>query len=183
MIIFKVLKGDFMKSETQAKLQKIKKVSSIFRMICKVLLALFAVVGVLCAVCVAYGVGDINIDNMIFSTAGLTLSLRLLLGAVTAVAFGTLIKCIYHLHLLFGNYSRGEVFTRESVRQLRKFGVACLLWGVMSFLWVLSLALTANPMKTFQAHFDSFVIGAIIIVIAWFMDIAVDLREENDLTI
>ena len=172
-----------MKPEIQAKLQKIKKVSSIFRMICKVLLILIAVVGVLCAVCVAYGVGDINIDNMIFSTAGLTLSLRLILGAVTAVAFGTLFTCVFHLHLLFGNYSRGEVFTRESVGQLRKFGVACLLWGVMSFVWVLSLALTANPMKSFPAHFDSFAIGVIIIVIAWFMDIAVDLREENDLTI
>jgi len=172
-----------MKPEIQAKLQKIKKVSRIIRMICKVLLVLIALVSVLCVVCVAYGVGNINIDNMIFSTSGLTLSLRLLLGAITAVAFATLFKCVYHLHLLFGNYSRGEIFTRESVGQLRKFGVACLLWGVMSFFWVLSLALTANPMKSFQAHFDSFAIGAIIIVIAWFMDIAVDLREENDLTI
>jgi magnesium-transporting ATPase (P-type) len=172
-----------MKPEIQAKLQKIKKVSKICRMICKVLLILIAVVGVICVVCITYGAGNINVDNMIFSTAELTLSLRLLLGAVTAVTFGTLFKCIYHLHLLFGNYSLGEIFTRESVGQLRKFGVACLLWGVMSFLWVLSLALTANPMRSFQAHFDSFAIGAIIIVIAWFMDIAVDLREENDLTI
>jgi hypothetical protein len=38
-------------------------------------------------------------------------------------------------------------------------------------------------MKSFQAHFDAFGIGAIIIVIAWFMDMAVDLREENELTI
>jgi hypothetical protein len=53
----------------------------------------------------------------------------------------------------------------------------------MSFLWILSLALTAQPMKSFQAHFDAFGIGAIIIVIAWFMDMAVDLREENELTI
>jgi hypothetical protein len=172
-----------MKPETQAKLQKIKRVSRICRMVCKVLLVLIAVVSLICVVCVACGVGGINYDNTIFITAELPLELRLILGAVTAVLFGTLFKCIYHLHRLFGNYSRGEVFTKESVGQLRKFGVACLLWGVMSFLWVLSLALTANPMKSFQAHFDSFAIGAIIIVIAWFMDIAVDLREENDLTI
>ncbi|MGB9407160.1 MAG: DUF2975 domain-containing protein [Terracidiphilus sp.] len=92
-------------------------------------------------------------------------------------------KCFYHLHQLFGNYSRGEIFTRESVGQLRQFGIACLLWGVMNFFWVLSLALSAHPAKTFQAHFDSFAIGAIIIVIAWFMDMAVELREENELTI
>jgi hypothetical protein len=53
----------------------------------------------------------------------------------------------------------------------------------MNFLWVLSLALSAHPASTFQGHADSLAIGTIIIVIAWFMDMAVDLREENDLTI
>ena len=172
-----------MQPEIQAKLQKIKKASIIFRVICKGLLALITLVGLICAVCVACGASGISYDNMIFSTAELTLGHRLILGAVTALTFGILFKCFYHLHRLFGNYSRGEIFTRESVGQLRKFGIACLLWGVMSFLWVASLALSAHPMKSFQAHFDAFAIGAIIIVIAWFMDMAVDLREENDLTI
>ncbi len=67
--------------------------------------------------------------------------------------------------------------------QLRQFGIACLLWGVMSFLWVLSLAISTHPARSFQGHVDAFGIGAIIIVIAWFMDMAVDLREENELTI
>jgi len=172
-----------MQTKIQAKLQKIKKVSSIFRVICYGLLALITLVGIGSVVCVAFGVGSINYDNMIFQTAELTLGLRLILGAVTAVTFGTLFKCVYHLRRLFGNYSRGEIFTRESVGQLRSFGIACLLWGVMSFLWLLSLALTAHPMKSFETHFDSFAIGVIIVVIAWFMDMAVDLREENELTI
>jgi hypothetical protein len=165
------------------KASKIKKVSSILRVICKGLLALFTLIGLGCVVCVASGTGSINYDSMNFSTAELTLGTRLMLGAVTALTFGVLLKCCYHLHQLFGNYSRGEIFTRESVGQLRNFGIASLLWGVMSFLWILSLALTAQPMKSFQAHFDAFGIGAIIIVIAWFMDMAVDLREENELTI
>lgn len=172
-----------MRSEIQAKLQKIKKVSIIFRVICTGLMALIALVGLSCVVCVAFGVGGVNYDNMIFQTAGLTLTHRLVLGAVTALTFGTLFKCVYHLHRLFGNYSRGEVFTRESVRQLRQFGIACLLWGVMNFLWGVSLATSAYPAKSFHGHADSFVIGAIIILIAWFMDMAVDLREENELTI
>jgi hypothetical protein len=172
-----------MRSEIQAKLQKIKKVSITFRVLCTGLMALIALVGLSCVVCVVFGVGGVNYDNIIFQTAGLTLSHRLVLGVVTALTFGTLFKCFYHLHRLFGNYSRGEIFTRESVRQLRQFGVACLLWGVMNFIWVASLATATHPEKSFHGNADSFVIGAIIILIAWFMDMAVDLHEENELTI
>jgi hypothetical protein len=53
----------------------------------------------------------------------------------------------------------------------------------MNFLWVSSLALSAHPAETFHGHGDSLAIGTVIIVIAWFMDMAVDLREENELTI
>jgi UDP-N-acetylmuramyl pentapeptide phosphotransferase/UDP-N-acetylglucosamine-1-phosphate transferase len=53
----------------------------------------------------------------------------------------------------------------------------------MSFLWLLSLAISMHPAKTFRGNGDALAIGAVIIVIAWFMDMAVDLREENDLTI
>ena len=172
-----------MRTEIQAKLQKIKKISIILRVICKVLLALITLVGVSCVVCVAFGVGVVNYDNIIFRTNELTLGHRLILGAVTVVTWAVLFKCFYHLHQLFGNYSRGEIFTQESVGQLRQFGIACLLWGVMNFVWGLSLALSAHPAKTFQGHADSFGIGGVIIVIAWFMDMAVDLHEENELTI
>ena len=37
----------------------------------------------------------------------------------------------------------------------------------------------AEDAKTFQGHADSLAIGTIIIVIAWFMGMAVDLREEK----
>lgn len=95
-----------------------------------------------------------------------------------------LFTCFYRLHQLFGDYSRGEIFTRDSVGQLRQFGVACLLWGVVNFLWDgLWFGILANPTRSFQGHFEAFGIGAILIVIAWFMDMAVDLREENELTI
>ncbi len=172
-----------MRTEIQAKLQKIKMASIIFRTICKGLLALVTLIGVGGVVVVTFGVGGINYDGGIFQSAGLTFGHRLILGAVTAVTWGVLFKCLYHLYRLFGNYSRGEIFTRESVGQLRKFGIAYILWGVMSFLWLLSLAISAHPARTFQAHADPFAIGAVIIVIAWFMDMAVELREENELTV
>jgi Protein of unknown function (DUF2975) len=172
-----------MRPEIQARLQKIKKVSVILRVICAVVMALIALIGIGCVVCVAFGVGGVNYDDVIFQTAGLTLGHRLVLGAVTVLTFGILFKCFYHLHRLFGNYFRGEIFTRESVGQLRQFGIACLLWGGMNFLWLVSLATSTHPAKSFHGHADSFAIGAVIILIAWFMDMAVDLREENELTI
>lgn len=172
-----------MRPEIQAKVEKIKKVSIIFGGICKGLLALVTLIGIGSAVSVTFGVGGVNYDNLIFRTAELSLGHRLFLGAVTVLTWAILFKCFYHLNRLFGNYSRREIFTRESVGQLRQFGIACVLWGVMGFLWILSLAMSAHPPKPFQGHADSIGIGAIIIVIAWFMDIAVDLREENELTI
>jgi hypothetical protein len=172
-----------MKVEFQTKLQKIKRVSMALRAICTLLLALIAFVGVSCVVCLGFGVGGVNYDNMIFGTAGVALGHRLILAAVSGLAMGTLFLCFYYLRRLFGSYSRGEIFTRESVGQLRGFGVACLLWGVMSFVWGAALALSADPAKTFHAHFDALGFGLIIIVIAWFMEMAVELREENELTI
>jgi hypothetical protein len=172
-----------MPTEIQTKLQKIKKVSIAFRMICTGLMVMISLLGLACVISVAFGVGGINDGEMFVQTTGWTLGHRLLLGAVTALTFAILFKCIYHLHRLFGDYSRGEIFTRESVSQLRQFGIACLLWGVMNFLWKLSLALSVHPVKSFHGHFDSFGFGAILIVISWFMDMAVDLREENELTI
>jgi hypothetical protein len=172
-----------MRSGTQKKLQKIRKVSTILRAICTGLLVLIALVGAGSVVCLVLGVGGVNYDGMVVGTAGLPPGHRLMLGMVGVLAFGALLLCFYSLRGLFGNYSRGEIFTRESVGQLRRFGVACLLWGVLNFAWGLSLAMAASPMRSFRGHFDSLGIGAVIIVIAWFMDMAVDLREENELTI
>lgn len=174
-----------MRPKNEAKLNKIKKVSIIFRLICKGLLVVIGLLGLGSIVSVTFGVGGIDFEGSVFRTSNLSLPHRLLLGVVTVVTWGIAFNGFYHLHRLFGNYSREEVFTRDSVRQLRRFGVASVLWGVMSFLWIASLAISMNPAKTFRADADasSIVVGVAIIVIAWFMDMAVDLREENELTI
>jgi hypothetical protein len=173
-----------MPTEIQMKLRKIEKASTVFRVICDGVLALITVIGLAAVTCVTLGVGGINFDGgKAISTANSTLGHRLILGLVTAVAWAVLVKCFYHLRRLFRMYSRGDVFARESVNQLRQFGIACLLWGVLGFVWRMSLAIAVHPAQTFQAHTGSFAIGIFAIVIAWFMDMAVDLREENELTI
>jgi hypothetical protein len=172
-----------MQTKIQMKLQKIKTASRLLRAICTGLLALIAFVGVSCVICLGFGVGGVNYDNMIFGTAGVTIGHRVILAMAGALAMGALFLCFYYLRRLFGNYSRGEIFTRESVAQLQRFGIACLLWGVMNFFWGVSLATSTNPATPFHAHFDSLGIGVVIIVIAWFMEMAVEMGEENELTI
>ena len=168
----------------QEKLGRIKKASNVARSICTVLLVLTILLGLGCVVSVGFGVGAISYGSSRFSTADYAPGLRVGLGLVTALAMGALFKCFYHLQRLFGSYSRGEVFTRECVGQLRQFGVACLLWGLTSFVWIVSLALSAHSAKTFYyGRADSIAIGIILITVAWFMDMAVDLQEENELTI
>ena len=88
------------------------------------------------------------------------------------------------LHQLFGNYSRGEIFTRGSVHYLRQMGIACVLWGIMKVLWVgLSRSLSAHPLSPAQVSAETIPIGIIVLVVAWFMDMATDLQEENELTV
>jgi hypothetical protein len=127
----------------------------------------------------------VTYNNLIPETSGLAVGTRLLVAAAFGLVLGALFKCLYHLRRLFGNYARGEIFTRESVGELRSFGMACLLWGVLNFVWALSLSLSLSMhlQRSFEAHFDSLAIGAVLIAIAWFMDLAVELKEENELTI
>ena len=172
-----------MRPENEARLRKIKKASQVLRVICKLLLVLVVILGIASVLTVTSGLGGIDSGNMVFRTGGLALGHRIALGLVTVAAWAVLFKAIYHLHGLFGKYSRGEIFTRSAVGQLRQFGIGCLLWGVMSWVWMLSLALSLPHGKTFRGNADAFAIGVAIIVIAWFMDMAVDLREENDLTV
>ena len=63
-------------------------------------------------------------------------------------------------------------------------GVACVLWGVMKVLWVgLERALAGTTPVPVQVSAEIIPIGLIVIVVAWFMDMAVDLQEENELTV
>ena len=109
---------------------------------------------------------------------------RLLVLALSAATSAVWFMCIFHLHELFGNYSLGQIFTRGYVGHLRQLGIACVLWGVMKILWVdLSRSLSANPLSPTQVSAEIIPIGIIILVVAWFMGLAVELQEENELTV
>jgi hypothetical protein len=172
-----------MSRDNQAKLRRIKRASAAGRVTCDLVLAALGLTGIGAVVDVVSGIGGVKLLHWFFSTAGLGLGHRLILGAITAATWGILFAGFFHLRRLFADFARGEIFTRHAVRQLRWFGIACLLWCVMHFVWMASLAMSSHPIRTFPASADGFGTGIVVIVIAWFMDMAVDLREENELTI
>lgn len=172
-----------MSRENESKLRKIRRASIAGRVICDVTLAFVGLMGIGTVVDALSGIGGFNMPGWFFSTADLGFGHRLLLGATAALAWGILFKGVFHLRRLFVDFTRGEIFTRHAVHQLRWFGIACVAWSVMKNVWMASLALSAHPMRMFPANADGFGAGIVIIAIAWFMDMAVDLREENELTI
>lgn len=88
--------------------------------------------------------------------------------------------------MLLGNYSRGEIFTKGSAEQIRQWGLACALWGVARY--------AIQFLPRVPAIRDSFkpgevqglglmVNGLIIVAISWFMEMAAEMREEQDLIV
>jgi hypothetical protein len=166
-------------------LRKIRRISGFLRGFCKVLLVLIAIGYLMALVALlANRGGSIGYFDVWFRVGDLTAWGRLLVVAMSTLTSAVWVWCIYQLHQLFGSYSEGHIFTREAVGHLRQMGVACVLWGVMKVLWVgLERALAGTTPVPVQVSAEIIPIGLIVIVVAWFMDMAVDLQEENELTV
>ena len=174
-----------MRPEDEAKIRKITRISRGLRAAYKGFLWLIVLQFGMAAVALLFNRGgSVGYFDEWFRVDELTLRHRMLVLAMSAMASGIMFLSLYQLHQLFGNYSHGEIFTRDSVRHLRWLGIACVLWGVTKVLWVgLWHVLTPHSPHSFQVSADAIPIGIMIIVVAWFMDLAVEMREENELTV
>jgi Protein of unknown function (DUF2975) len=177
-----------MKPETEKKLKKIKRISNILRTICKILSAIVICSFLVSLVAIIAGKGATLtlFDNSIpLQLAPLTVPARLLVVVMVALTMGVFFKILYHLHRLFGNYGRGDIFTIDSAGQIRQLGITALLSAGVNFLWgFTAIALMqADLPHEFQLHADGLFIGPVIIAISWFMEMAAEMREENELTV
>ena len=121
--------------------------------------------------------------NVSIPLGPLTFPARLALAVATALMLAVSIKGFYHLNRLLSNYGRGDIFTAESAGQIRQLGITVLLWFGVNLLFAVTAAAIEPTPFSIQFHGDSLVIGPIIIVISWFMEMAAEMREENELTI
>ena len=113
-----------------------------------------------------------------------------LIGAAVGVAL--LLKGLYHLSRLFKNYAAGEIFTRESVGQIRKLGETVFAYAIFEIVLLIAAGVLVGMQepamnwptdRPIPIPFASFIAGALIVLIARVMEIGTELREESDLTV
>src|SRR5581483_4739804 len=93
------------------------------------------VVGVALIAMFAGRVTSINNGSDSFAIADLTMRSRLILIGVCVCTAAVLVKTLYHLRRLLDNYSRRQIFTANSAREIRQFGISCILWGMVKIIW------------------------------------------------
>lgn len=108
---------------------------------------------------------------------------RLIAAGSFALYWGFAILCGLQLFRLLGFYSRGEIFTRKSAGQIRRWGFACVALGIVKLGYALLPLLVANSRSTQGMDLSMIVNGLIIVAISWFMEMVAEMREENELTV
>ena len=178
-----------MRPENEARLRKIERISVFLRGICNVVLSFYVAMVLVMLWGMFGGPGhDFMGGNYVnFHIHELTVRERLIVGGLWAATGGIMFMAVFHIRQLLGNYSRGEIFTRESARQIKQWGLACVVWGVIKFLWLgIPHLVPAAHRVAGAAEFGALGVmlnGLIIVGFSWFTEMAVEMREENELTV
>lgn len=209
-----------MRPENETRLKNIKRISSVLRAICKAFFVPPVVIVIWIWVAMStnwgdhfpgYGISTIWLDSYSFPVHDLSICSRFVLGMYFTLRWGAMFLVVYCLHRLLGNYSRGEIFSEDSGKQIRWWGYACVLWGAMKFLgaFVPGMVLPhpvpvaingltrrygpdvkvpdgswwINGMPVQMHGGDLMINGLIIVAISWFVAMAVEMREETELTV
>jgi hypothetical protein len=181
-----------METRVEARLAKVKRLSRSARRVCFLLMALVTLMtAVMVATTLAIpetltcDVNGLRRQCSALSPQALTLTLVALIGGV-----GLVLTALHRLARLFQNYSRGEIFTRSSVREIRLLGYVAVAYAVFQvLLFVGTLALSARGMLDWPTDLRvdfpiaPFVVASFILLLSWVMDVGAELREENELTV
>ncbi|MFZ4396533.1 MAG: DUF2975 domain-containing protein [Kiritimatiellia bacterium] len=198
-----------MKTDTQTPIERIRKASRVVRSACMIMMGItltFFIAGVagtiirsetFCSLEYVSSNGQTKLPLSQLTTASI-----ILMTVGVALVMAVRLKGLYHLYKLFGHYSEGDIFTAESVAQIRQLGITFLLGAGAQVLGVLIgwiIAWQCGIAPTVPIKFDpsslipftggdsgaigSAVAGSVIILISWVMDTGRGLREESDLTI
>lgn len=174
-----------MNSSTETKLRKIERVSFILRAVCTALFIPVVIIAAAATTSVLAGwTAHIRYEGQTFVPSELALPSRLILAGAVLVSAAVMAKGLFHLRQLACNYMRREIFTIESARQIRQFGISCMLWGLVKLAWAfLPLLIPAHRLTAYSTSIDPILMGAVIVGLSWFAEMAAALREESELTI
>jgi len=178
-----------MQPENETRLRKIERISGFLRGLCKLALSFYVAMTLVMVWSMLGGPGHdfMGANYVNFHIHELPARDRLIVGAMWAATGGIMFKAVFHIHQLLGNYSRGEIFTRESASQVQQWGFAWILWGVIKLLWLgvphivpgAHRVAGAAELEALGVIFN----GLIIMGFSWFTAMAVEMREEQELTV
>jgi hypothetical protein len=182
-----------MSPQVEARLEKVKRISHSVKRACYWLMGLVLLTAFLTTLtrltlpgspsCAVNGVEAPGCSPL--PPQALTFFVVALVGGVALALTG-----LYRLARLFGNYSRGEIFTRGSVREIRMLSYVAIAYVVFhGAMFVAMLVLTAGgadewPIElTFDLPVGPALVATLLTLLAWIMDVGAELREENELTV
>ena len=180
-----------MQPENEARLDRIRKISRVLQAVCTlyilfcVLLFVNSVTGPIFRHGPNWGIGILwqGYNGVQFKVFDLTVRDRVLAAILFTLTCGFALLCGLQLFRLLGYYSRGEIFTRQSAGQIRRWGIACVALGIVKFVYSFVPLVIANSRRTQGPDLSLIVNGLIIVAISWFMEMAAEMREENELTV
>lgn len=90
---------------------------------------------------------------------------------------------LWHLHVLFRLYARGQVFARRNAQQMRRIAFALLIYAVVPFvthgvLFWAGMATTAFKMEIRQV--DALVLGLVLFTIAQVMNFGHEIESDRE---
>jgi len=181
-----------MRPKDEARLAKIKKISWVLRAICTLFMLgcmiafLHSMTGPIFRHDRYWGIGTLwqGYNGVEFKVYSLTARERVIVAISLVLEYGAAFFCGLQLFRLLGFYSRGEIFTADSARQLRLWGFACVAWGIVKVGWFLLPLAIADSRHYQRVDIGSTVfVGLGIVALSWIMEMAVEIREENELTV
>jgi hypothetical protein len=182
-----------MGSEAARKLEKIQKYSVSLKRLFRFLFVVVALAMVVQTILMLTGAEpyetSARIGPMEYRGDPIPPAIRTIAWLGTTLGLAVLLKLNFHFIKLFALYSDGKLYHRETVQQIRQIGITFLLFPA---LWVLGVIvasvlptqeLSRTLVSSGQDPFNELLVGAIIVVVAWVMDVGRELREEQDLVI
>jgi hypothetical protein len=119
----------------------------------------------------------------------LTLTARLLAAAIGLLQASIAVFAVWRLRRLFALYAEGHIFTADNTRCLRHFAAAICAFAVAKPITgaLLSVVLTMNnppghrqlSVSFGSSELTTLFIGCVFLIIAWIMDEARTLAEEQ----
>lgn len=170
--------------DIESKLRRIERYSSLIRAIASAIIVPIAILVLVVCASPFVSHSQLTYFGVKLPVSELTATGRVILSGLALVSGAVVITALVHLRRLMDNYSRREIFTADSARQLRKLGVSCMVWGVVKAAWgFMPLLVLAQRGQPVRIESDTIMIGFVIVLLSWFAEMAAELRAEADLTI